>query len=109
MVDLHRRADLVAAHERDGRVGVRVVQRAGGHRVGAPLDRHVRLVDEVPVEDVVAGVAAVVAAWRGVVVGPRLAERGPAVVVAPDAGRDLRQFRRARRLPVRRWGYRPGR
>ena len=66
-----------------------IVQRAGRNRRGAPLDRHVRLVDEVAVEDVVAGVAAVVAAGRGVVVGPRVAERVPAVVVAPDPDRHL--------------------
>ena len=38
VVDLHRRADLIAAHERHGVVGVRVVQRAAGNGVGTPLD-----------------------------------------------------------------------
>ena len=61
---------------------------AGRHGGGASLDRHVGLVDEIAVEDVVAGVAAVVAAGCGVVVGPAVAERSPPVVVAADAQRD---------------------
>ncbi len=77
-------ADLIAAGECDDGIGVRVVKGAGGDRVGAPLDRHVRLVDEVAVQDVVAGVAAVVTAGRGVVIGPGLAESRSAVVVAAD-------------------------
>ena len=61
------------------------VATAVGHRLIATYV----LSTQVAVEDVVAGVAAVVAAGRGVVVGPRLTESRSAIVVSAHPQRDL--------------------
>lgn len=84
VVDLDRLANTGAALEGNGGVGVRIAQGAGGHRIRTPLDRHICLVDQIPVEDVVAGVAPVVPSRRVIAIVPGVTECGPAVVVAVD-------------------------
>ena len=78
MVDLHGRRGIRAAHEDDGRSGVRVVQDAalGKARAGPHLQ-----IDQVATQDVVAGVAAVVTELHVDVVTPGLAEPGAAEVL----------------------------
>ncbi len=68
MVDLHGGARVLPAHEVDARAGVRVLQHAARHHTVMRV-RLVGLVGQVAVEDVVAGIAAVV-----VHVGPCRAE-----------------------------------
>lgn len=78
MVDLHLRrgADPASEKNRGGRIGI--VQGSGQHgaAVTAWFDHQV---GEVPMEDVVAGVAAVVTAGGVVVVGPGFTELVPGV------------------------------
>ncbi len=107
MVDLHRGGRLVAALEIDGLAGVGVVQRSGFHHavVGEDLVFHI---GQITVEDVVAGVAAVV-----VHILPRHAELGALVAGLGRAALHRERLEHLRRRlagagVVRRVGRRSG-